>query len=317
MSLTLSAVLASALINGQTKPTVGTVQLAGDNGKLKTTYQLGAKGNELHFTLDSARTDTIFPAPEDIFVAGENQRLLILNFTVQNPQSKEMSLAPSSFSYTCVSPDDENFLFRGYLLSGVNQKRISQSLKPAQKVKCTVVLPIYAEGDISKVMIARGENNPILRYDLTGKLTPKMTSVFSPNGFDLINTVNAPNPVVDFGEYELGYEGIEFTKEKIKGYAPSDGYKYLVVNLNFKNRITKNSFLSFAYINPLLADSNGQKYVWNKDLLFRATDDTIYQDLVAGDPALKTRMYYQVKENVNEFTFSLQHVSSKRTVKFL
>ncbi len=318
MSLSLAAILFITATGQQsTAPTKGTFQLPGDSGKLKTTYQLGPKDNELHFTLDSARTDSIFPAPEDIYVAGPAQRLLILNFTVQNPLKKDMRLNSSSFRFTAVSPDDENQTFRGYLLSGVNQKHLEQDLKPAQKVKCTVVFPIYAEGEVSKVIVSRSENTPILRYDLSGKLTPKMTSIFSPNGFDLIDTVTAPQPLVDLAEYEVEFGGIEFTNEKIQGYAPDDGYKYAVIKLAFKNRLIKDSFLSFAYIAPLLSDSNGQKYSWNTALLFPNSNDTVYQPLSAGDDALKTRIYYKVKEGVNEFKFSLQHVQSKRTVRFL
>ena len=63
-----------------------------------------------------------FSAPEDSLVAGESQRILILNFTVQNPQKEEMSLGATTFGFTAVSPDDENFNFSGYIL-GLPKKR--------------------------------------------------------------------------------------------------------------------------------------------------------------------------------------------------
>ena len=144
----------------QTNPTLGTPQLPGDNGKLKTIYQLGEKGSELHFTLDSAAVGLHYAAPDDMFLAGKGQRLLILNFTVQNPQTKEMKLGAKSFAFTAVSPDDENYEFNGYLLHGTKKTHLDQALKPAQKVKCIVVFAIHESGPINKLMVQRGKRTP-------------------------------------------------------------------------------------------------------------------------------------------------------------
>src|SRR5687768_14055156 len=68
-----------------TKPTLGTVQMPGDNGKVGTIYQLGPKGTELHFTLDSAAIATRYKAVDTNLIAGKAERLLILSYTVHNP----------------------------------------------------------------------------------------------------------------------------------------------------------------------------------------------------------------------------------------
>jgi hypothetical protein len=302
----------------QTAPTLGTVQLPGDNGKVGVTYQLGAKGRELHFTLDSATVGMNFSAPEDSLVAGENQRILILNFTVQNPQKEEIGLSATTFGFTAVSPDDENFKFSGYVLGLPKKGKISQSLKPAQKVKCVVAFPIYATGPVTKVMVSKGDATPILRYDLTGKLV-KMESAFSKDGIDLDQTTKFPmlakGETLDMGEFGVTYNGWEFTTEKIKGYSPSKGYKYLVIKTSYKNLVAKDSFLSFAYFDWTVSDAAGQKLPWNKDILFDGTDTPIYQKLVFGEDEIKGRVYYQVPETMNSFAATLTHVASKRKVK--
>ncbi len=302
----------------QTAPTLGTVQLPGDNGKVGVTYQLGAKGRELHFTLDSATVGMNYSAPEDSLAAGENQRILILNFTVQNPQKEEMSLGATTFSFTAVSPDDENFKFSGYVLGLPKKGRISQSLKPAQKVKCAVAFPIYATGAVSKVMISNGGATPILRYDLTGKLQ-KMESAFSKDGIDLDQTTKFPalakGETVDMGEFGVTYHGWEFTNEKIKGYAPSTGFKYLVIKTSYKNLVAKDSFLSFAYFDWTVSDGSGQKLSWNKDILFETSNDSVYQKLVFGEDEIKCRVYFQVPDTMTSFSAALTHVASKRKVK--
>lgn len=302
----------------QTAPTLGTVQLPGDNGKVGVTYQLGAKGRELHFTLDSASVAMNYSAPEDSLAAGENQRILVLNFTVQNPQKEEMGLSSTTFGFTAVSPDDENFKFSGYLLGLPKRTRISQSLKPAQKIKCAVAFPIYATGPVTKVMVSKGDGNPILRYDLTGKID-KMDSAFSKDGIDLDQTTKFPllakGESVDIGEFGVTYNGWEFTTEKIKGYAPSKGFKYLIIKTSYKNLVAKDSFLSFAYFDWTVSDSSGQKLPWNKDLLFEGNDTGIYQKLVFGEDDIRGRVYYQVPESMNSFSATLTHVASKRKVK--
>ena len=330
--MSLTAIAASILISqggqkpktkpttkpAQTAPTLGTVQLPGDNGKVGVTYQLGAKGRELHFTLDSATVGMNFSAPEDSLAAGENQRILILNFTVQNPQKEEMGLSATTFGFTAVSPDDENFKFSGYILGLPKKGKISQSLKPAQKVKCVVAFPIYATGPVTKVMVNKGDATPILRYDLTGKLD-KMESAFSKDGIDLDQTTKFPalakGEAVDIGEFGVTYNGWEFTNEKIKGYAPSKGFKYLVLKTSFKNLVAKDAFLSFAYFDYSVTDGSGQKLPWNRDILFEGSDTSIYQKLVFGEDDIKGRVYFQVPETMTSFSASLTHVSSKRKVK--
>ncbi|MCX6369475.1 MAG: hypothetical protein NTX57_22620, partial [Armatimonadetes bacterium] len=81
-----------------------TPQLPGDNGKLGITYQLGEKDSELHFTLESAQVAPFYKTPEATVVAGEDQRLLLLTFTVQNPQkTTDMTVNSSAFKFTAVS----------------------------------------------------------------------------------------------------------------------------------------------------------------------------------------------------------------------
>jgi len=322
----------------QTAPTLGTVQLPGDNGKIGVTYQLGAKGSELHYTLDSASVAPYYSAPEDVLVAGENQRMLILNFTVQNPQKEEMRLGATTFAFTAVSPDDENFKFSGYILGQPKRMHLEQNLKPAQKVKCTVAFPIYSTGPVTKVMVEKGSGSPILRYDLTGKLTGtydvknldanidpatgKMknpVSAWSNNGVDYAQTSWMPelskDKLIDMGEFGVTYDGWEFTTEKIKGYAPSTGFKYLVLKASFSNLIAKDAFLSFAYFDWTVTDGSGQKLPWNRDILFAGSDTPVYQKLVNGEDPIKTRVYFQVPATMSSFSASLTHVATKRKIK--
>ncbi|MCE9560372.1 MAG: hypothetical protein K8R88_15655 [Armatimonadetes bacterium] len=313
---TSAAAFQTKTTKGQTtSPTKGTVQMPGDNGKLLTTYQLGAKGSELHFTLESAAFATRFPTPEDMLVAGANERLLVLTFTVQNPLNQEMKLGSSSFQFSEVSPEDENFEFRGYLLNALTKKHMDQSLKPAQKVKCSVVIPIHAAGVVPKLIVQRGSGK-VLRYDLTGKVG-KTTCIFAENGLDFKDETQALglNTPADAGFFEFSLRDMAFTTEAIKGYKPSPGEKYLVVTAAFKNMMLKPAQIGFQYFTPTLAEGSGKVISWNRDLLSETSDDSLYQDIAPGYTVLG-RYYFRVPENVGQLSLKLTHVPSNRTVNY-
>jgi hypothetical protein len=297
-----------------TAPTLGTVQLPGDNGKLKTTYQLGDKQSELHFTLESAAVDTFFPSPDDMLVAGAKERLLVLKFSVQNPLNREQKLASSSFQFTVVSPDDENFEFHGYLLQATKKTHLDQSLKPAQKVKCTVVIPIYAAGPVSKLMVQRGTSK-LLRYDLTGKVD-KMTSVFSRDGIDLLDTGTTLKKMDNgavMGPFAINFEGTSTTTEAIKGVAPGPGESYLCIDVAFTNVMLKPVSIGFQYFTPQLIDANGEKISWNRDLISRKMDASVGQEVGPGE-SVAARYYFKIPAGKAPKVCRFTHEPSQRTV---
>ncbi|MBS1706760.1 MAG: hypothetical protein JST40_12890 [Armatimonadetes bacterium] len=281
-----------------TAPTKGTVQMPGDNGKLKTTYQLGEKNNELHFTLESAAFAMSYAAPEDTYLAQENQRLLVLTYTVQNPLNTEAKLNLRSFKFTVVSPEDQNFDFNGYILNAATKKRLDQSLKPAQKVKVIAVIPIHAVGPVNKLIVQRGQNTPVLRYDLTDKVE-KLVSVFSKDGVDANpngGTVTVGQPF-DMKGFMVSFDEVKITKDPVKGYAPSKDYSYIVVRLSFANKLMAPNPVGFQYFTPELKDAGGQVHSWNRDILGVFTDDT-FSAQVDPDATVTARYYFQVPDKV-------------------
>ncbi|HET9132333.1 MAG TPA: hypothetical protein VFO86_15360, partial [Terriglobia bacterium] len=107
-----------------TKPTLGTVQMPGDKGKVKTTYQLGDKGKELHFTLDTATVATRYKTIDANLLPNKAERLLVLTFTVHNPLKLEQSGDSRSFKFTVVSPDDKNVDYTGNVYEPVKRTSI-------------------------------------------------------------------------------------------------------------------------------------------------------------------------------------------------
>lgn len=291
----------------------GIPQMPGDNGKIGTIYRMGDKGQELLFTLDSVSIETRFASPDVMFVANKNERLLTLNFSVQNNQTSEQRLGSSTFYFTVVSPDDENYEFRGSLLNGTKKTRYDGSLKQAQKVKCSVVIPIHDSGEIPKLIVQKNGSKKVLRYDLTGKLN-KMTSAFAQGSIDLAKTIEVKslNELLQVGPYDIKVEDVSYTTESVFGRKPVDGEKICVIKASFKNPLSMPVSLGFQYITPSLIDATGKALPWNATLMGEASDSYLSQEISPGE-TVKGRYYFVVPADINPTKLRFTHVGMERS----
>ncbi|WP_309714601.1 hypothetical protein [Armatimonas sp.] len=268
---------------GNLAPTKGTAQLPGDNGKLGVTYQLGEKDRELHFTLESAQVAPYYKTPEAAVVAGADQRLLLLTFTVQNPQKMtDMTVNSSAFTFTAVSPDDKNFLASGPLYQPENSKSYQTALKPAQKVRLQVVLPIYATGPVRKLIVQRG-SGAVLRYDLSEQIG-KMKTSFSPDSLELLSEVK-----VEFGKpfdvsgLEAEVQAVTIHENPVGKYKPYQDFRIFTVQLKLTNLLARPQQLNWNTLKPTLTDEDGQKLAWQTDYLSLVNKLSINQEVLPGE----------------------------------
>lgn len=309
----LAAQASSKAKSGQTtKPTLGTVQMPGDNGKVGTVYQLGDKASELHFTLDSATVATHYKALDRNILAGKNERLLILSYTVHNPLKTEQPADPRSFKFTVVSPDDKNFEFSGSVYDPAKRTSMSQLLKPAQKVKLDAVIPIFAEGPITKLIVARGAGK-VLRYDLRDTIK-KSTSVFSADGVSIGNdaSVELAKPF-DFAGFQMEVQEIAEASTPIGNYAPSGTSGIYYVTVKFSNPLAKPLSVGWQYFKPELTDENGEKVHWPSDMVSMSSGTTLTQD-VDGDGSVRARYVFTGAKGLKLAKFKLTHNGTERSI---
>jgi hypothetical protein len=245
----LTAVIGVATATGlvpqgaKTKPVQGAVQMPGDNGKVGTPYMLGKKGEELVFTLEKAefasrlfhKQDGLFPDP--------GKRLLILTYAVQNPSSTgDRLFFNQSFSFTVVSPDDENFVCDGATANGMaaihpeRRDRLSIQLKPAQKVRALVAIEMHPKGPVNKLIVQRGKGNPVLRYDLKEKVSPMSSCFAASEGLDMRDTGAAlMTQNVDLGPWDIVVEKMSEEPAAIGPFSIDSGHKYVVLTVSIKN----------------------------------------------------------------------------------
>jgi len=279
-----------------TKPTLGTVQMPGDNGKLKTTYQIGQKGSEVHFVLESATVAARYPLADKNLTAGSKERLLVLTFTVQNPLKTEQRFSFSSLQFTAVSPDDKNFENRADIYDPVRKTPITQTLKPAQKVRACAVFPIYADGPVAKLIVKRG-NSRVLRYDLTAGTT-KMTSAFSKDGITLGD--EAPGVVktpVEFGALDVEVQEV-VKVDSVGPFKPTSDQDMYAVTVKFTNSMLKEEFIGFQYYKPVLTDVNGETMDWGSRLVSPSSGKDIAQAIAPGEFVRGQYLFWAAKGSI-------------------
>jgi hypothetical protein len=297
----------------QTRPTLGTVQLPGDNGQVNVAYSMGNKGDELNFTLDTAEfADRAHFADGTTFPTAE-QKLLLLTFTVQNPQKKEMFLTWNTFKFTVVSPEDQNQEFGGYLYHPTQKTRYSSTLKPAQKVKATIAIPIHAVGPVNKLMVRRGEA-PVLRYDLRSKVKP-LTGPFATNeGIDIAKEgAGALNTPFGLGQFDWTIESVEAVEGPVGNYKARDGEKAYIVIATVKNTGLLKQGVTWNTLRPTMKDADGEQFEWKQDFLGMNSNKTIGTELEPND-TIRAKFVFTGPANAKPAKLSLLDNRTNRTL---
>jgi hypothetical protein len=286
---------------------------ATESAVLDQPYIMGEKGSALNFTLTAAKVAEAFPGAEENYAAKKNERLLALYFTVQNPNKQDISIGSSTFQFNVTSPEDENFTFRGYLLNATKRTHMSQSLKYNQSVKCVVVFPIHAYGEVNNVQIQRGEDY-LLRYDVNAKLTLYQASAYfqGTNLFTNPNVVSRKGSAIAVGGYGVFFDGIEFTNEKIMGYAPPEDHTYMVVNVKFNSQLTLPLPIGFQIFTLDVRRSRGTAVSWNRALLQWDADEYLSQNV--DRTSVKARYYVAVPNDDTDLKVKLIHNESGREI---
>ncbi|RYG38806.1 DUF4352 domain-containing protein [bacterium] len=284
-------------------PVLGQVQMAGDNGKIGTTYSLGDKGSELNFTLESAEFVLRAPMVEDYIVAKKDQKILLLTFSVANPQKNDQSFSYSSIKFTAVAPDDQNFEFNEYLYHPQRKNRFETTLKPAQKVKALAPFPIHAEGPVNKLIVRRG-NGKVLRYDLRNLVKP-LTGPFAKDGNIALEkaTVDSKTPF-GFGKADWTVDAVETLPEGVGNYKPGANDNIVGITVTIKNPGLQPIKVGWSTFRPVLTDENGETCEWTQDLLGMSSNRTVDQ-VVEPDGFFKARYVFRVSKGAKPAKFTL------------
>lgn len=304
---------------GQTNQTdvAGTAQMAGGEGVLGKTYTLG-KQSPLNFTLKSAEYSVArVSMGNDIYAPKADEKLLILRFTVQNPQKNEQNLSYSSFKFTAVDAKDVNHTFDSYFAREGTNDILSIALKPAQKIEVYAVWPVAAAGAIPKLIVERESGAPVLRYDLRDKVKPLAAPIADPadsSGVSALNEVPVTaGTYYPLKYYDLKLESVAFSNDKMDNRPPAEGKRYLVATFSLKNSLGANTQpRSYSYSNFkfVLKDSDGEKNNFDGYLLKASRDEHANGELKSGEE-YRFRVFFEVPQNTTGQTLYASEEDSR------
>ena len=296
----------------------GTTQMAGGWGELGKEYSIGGS-DPMNFKLKSAEfTVGQVIVSDHIAWPGAGEKLLVLHYTIHNPQKGEESAAWSTFDISAVDASDQNHTFSQYVGQETNGQTLSMYLKPAQKVEAYTYIVVPAKGEIPKLIIKRGDN-PVVRYDLRGKaksLSAPFADPADQTGATALTQVPAQTGTYyPLGHFDVKVEGAAYTDQPVLKDKPDASYRYLVVTLWAKNRSPGQESLSWSTFLPKLVADDGENLHWNQNLVHGTRAETISLYAEPGQE-LKARVYFDVRTDTPAKTFIIQEGNNGRVYLF-
>ncbi len=304
------------------------VQLAGDKGVFGTVYSI-RKDNPLYFRLKSAEyTTQQVVIGDELYVPKADEKLLVLHFTIQNPQKTEQFVRWDSLKWNAVDSDNNNHEEQNDWGNDdtPDHPRVEMNLQPAQTKNVITALVVPAKGSTPKLMVLPGENNgPILRYMLypdptapsqnkPGTLAAPVADPKDTNGYTALQTVKgAVGTAYPYNDFDVTVEKFEYTTDKVGDYEPEEGGRLLLVTALIKNEWPREEFLRWDSFAPTLATENGDSMDY-KDM-YSASAPRSFQQNVKPLGEARVRMIFSVPKDMTPGTLTLKEDES-RTYEF-
>ena len=296
----------------------GTPQLPGDNGQIGQVYKLRS-GSPLYFRLNSAEyTVSQVPFSKALVVPEADEKLLVLHFSVQNPQNVEVMFRFDSLKFTAVDAMNVNHEAKS-IGDEQTQEDLQIHLKPAQRIEAYTCLVVPAKGVIPKLMVMSplANDGPILRYDLRDIVTPlpaPLADPADPSGATALEVVPAQlNAPYSFRYYDATIEKYETVTTALDAAAPPNGGSYFVVTVLCKNKAANESVLRFDTFVPTLTDADGLQLKYRN--LLAGTTNTVFSQRVASGAEARVRFYFTVPKDSKPKKLGLREATS-RTYQF-
>lgn len=287
---------------------LGTTQLPGEFGKMGVTYTMG-KSYPLNVTLKSADYSI---APISIgnrtVVPKAEEKLLLLHYTVQNPTPREISYVWSDLLFTAVDSKDINHEYIQTVYREGDREGQAIRLKPGQKIDVATVIIVPAAGVVPKLIIERQKGEPVVRYDLRGKVTPLpalAADTADTSGATALKIIPArPGIFYPLGVFNTRLDEVAYVDGPLLRREPGEGKRWLTAIFTIKNTTNRTERYVWSDFLPELRDADGEKSEYNQSILKASRDEAASDDVAAGEEA-RIRFYFALPEKVEGKTLRL------------
>ncbi|GAB4455980.1 MAG: hypothetical protein OHK0029_13080 [Armatimonadaceae bacterium] len=287
---------------------LGTQQLPGDFGKFGTTYTIGTR-EPVNFTLNRAEYSvTPLSFDNNTYVPKADQKLLVLHYTIHNPNPQELSFDWSALRFTAVDSQDTNHDYiQAVAREGQNQP-LSIRLKPAQKLEVYSAILVPAEGVVPKLIVQRERTAPVIRYDLREKvaaLPEPIADTADPTGA----TARKDVPAVAATWYALGafdarLEKVEYVAGPLVRREAGKGNRFVTTTFTIRNRTARRERYYWSDFLGEVRDADGEKIPYTQAILKVTRDEAAQGELEPGEE-IRIRFFFPVPEGVAAKTLRL------------
>ena len=233
---------------------------------------------------------------EDVFWPKADEKLLVLHFTIHNPQDSEASACWNTFTFTAVDAKNENREYSQYVGQEENSEALNMYLKPAQEIKAYTFIVVPAEGVIPKLIVQRSDS-PVLRYDLKDKVKPlekPYVDESDPTGATALGKIDAEaGTYYPTGMLDFKLDSWAYTDETYVDYTPEEGTHHLVLKVTIKNATPGKQNVYWSTFWPRVKAESGEAIEYNENILHGTRNDSLNVELEPGDE-VHARFFFQV-----------------------
>lgn len=287
----------------------GTTQLAGDQAMPGQAYTLGTT-SPINFTLNSAEyTATRVRFSGTVFYPSREEKMLLLRFTLQNPQSVEQYVNWATVRFTVVDANNVNREYVADIGATSTQESLGMSLKPAQKVEAYTVVMLPAKGSTPKLMVLPNDG-PVLRYDLRSVVKDLPMPFADPtDGASAVTEIpSQPGITLPLGRYDIALEKLEYSSAPFNEFELADDQRFLIISFALTNRTVTDQFFNWGTCEPQLELEDGSLAEWAmKDVFIGTSKRPVSMDIKPGQ-TLKIRYYFVVPNDTLPATITFAEV---------
>ncbi len=299
----------------------GTPQLPGDNGILDQVYKI-SKAEPLYFRLTSAEfTVAQVVIGDDVYSPKADEKLLLLHFTVQNPDKTAERLARyDCLRFTAFDAMNNPHVGEKDWGDDQNHASVAMNLKPAQTVSCYSVIRVPAKGPVTKLMIQprNDDDGPVLRYMFTDQikaLDPPFADPADTTGYTALETVPAeigtPYP---FANWTITLEKFDYSTDTMDDDKPPAGGRFLMVTILVHNSSPADTNLRYDFFRPTLTDADGLEIKYRG--LVAASSGKPVAQMLKGGAELRVRLYFDVAKGVEPKTLVVKEGEHSRAYQW-
>lgn len=286
--------------------TVGTQQLKGEYGKIGDTYTLG-KIKPWNISLKSAEytIDPVHFGDRTVWPT-EDEKLLLLHFTVHNPQKSLALMRRDMINVTAIDSNDKNWNKENCLASEEKQQEVAQDFKPAQKMAVYAVVRVPNAGEIPKLMLTNFfDKDRVIRYDLRGKVKGLPAAYADPSdstGATVPSVIPAKmGEYYPSGPFALKLEDISYVAGPIGDNKPGKG-QFMVATMSVKSLSRSKALFRHDMFAFKVLDNDGSNIDYAYILLKASSDSKISQELDFGQE-VRCRFLFKADKGVTAKSF--------------